>query len=170
MRRITLEPMAPRDIHKLAELTLRGVLPKTVRELLSQAHGLPSNVGVVLGTLAQTGALVQVEKEWLVFPAAVSDTELPLWSDHITDALSELSPRAQDILREVGERSQPTKRAEFKSAGDMTAIEELLSVGLLRQDLDGRRVEAAGSSVVERLFSKEDFDIEIAELLPAATP
>jgi ribosomal protein S19E (S16A) len=74
------------------------------------------------------------------------------------------------IGREVGERSQPTKRAEFKSAGDMTAVEELLSVGLLRQDLDGRRVEAAGSSVLERLFSKEDFDIEIAELVPATAP
>jgi hypothetical protein len=161
LRKITLEPMSPRDMHKLAEMTLRGALPRTVRELLDHARGQPGNVGVVLGTLVQAGALVRVDKEWLVFPGPARDISLPSWPDHVSDALSSLSARAQDILREAGERGQPMRWTDFPKAGDISAVEELLSLGLFRQDPDGHKLDVAGSSVLELLFPKEEFDIDI---------
>jgi serine/threonine-protein kinase len=161
LRKITLEAMSPRDIHKLAELTLRGSLPKTVRELLDRARGLPGNVGVVLGTLVQAGVLVRVDKEWLAFPGLARDMAMSSWPEHVADALSSLSARAQDILREAGERGQPTRRSDFQKAGDINAVEELLSLGLFRQHTDGHKIDVSGSSVLERLFPKAEFDLEV---------
>ena len=57
--------------------------------------------------------------------------------------------------------SYPRRRTDFKGAGDLSAVEELRNVGLFRQDAHSGLLEIAGSSVLERLFPNEEFDIDV---------
>lgn len=159
MRNIPLSPLSARNIHKLAELQVRGAVPKTVRQLLEVTQGLPGNVSLVLKVLVQAGALVKVNNEWLVFPNAAETTTVPLLEEYVANHIAALSPSSADFLRVISERSRPTPRAKVESHQERSVIDELLELGLLKEDVEQSTVAVAGAVVLQQLYRGDDVEL-----------
>jgi energy-coupling factor transporter ATP-binding protein EcfA2 len=159
MRTIPLSPLSARNLHKLAELQVRGAVPKTVRQLLEVTQGLPGNVALVLKVLVQAGALVKVNNEWLVFPSAAETTTVPLIEEYVANHIAALQQGAADFLRAVAERSRPTPRATVETHQDRTRIDELLELGLLKEEADHSGIAVAGAVVLQHLYRGDDVEM-----------
>jgi serine/threonine-protein kinase len=158
MRRIPLAPLTARDIHRYAELTVRGELPKSVRDLLERARGIPANVPLVIGALVRAGALVRSDKDWLVFPSALQQVTLDLLEEHVRTAVAALDERQGRTLRMLAGSARPMPRKVFAGIPEKDALEELIELGLVRENEIAGTYEVAGASVLTELWRKSEAD------------
>lgn len=160
MRKIPLSPLSMRDIHRFAELIVRGDLPKSVRDLLEHSKGIPGNVALVISSLLRSGALVRVEKDWLVFPAALNQMALPLIAEHVQTSVATLEGYVARVLRLIGNSARPIPRELLSSVEDKEATNLLLELGLVKTNEDGRTFEIGGAAVLRELWPTSDFDVD----------